>query len=492
MSGARLLSTAQSAMMKRDLNTRPTFSPFLPPQAAVALPFETLRMELHPQSQPASTVAQPIRFNLPRHGILASIELEFTITVTNTAADAAKPTLWTQGIAAKLIEYCELLNSQGLSINRLHGEGFGFFDIRANKMLNEDQFMLEEDHNYAIAEERVANSEAGGTSGSPTPVSKTKTFALKIPFWFCDSPSRSLPLQFMNGETIMQLQLRDLQNVIEVSHTAPTYGGGQVTQGFTQYTTSQNETPDYASSAVTAVSWGPQAIKAYVTYYVLPESHLNQYRAAMLSSVNEWPCNDETRQLVTWKATSGSAGTVTPATFKLDGIHGLASSVQFAVYNTRHKQTGRWNENLIKLTNIELMGSGKSILGPAKITHEHLKKKIQRGQYGFSYANKKLGKIQTKEIANGGTQVAGHVTDLDVEQAEEYCYIYSFSMSPSRPELNHGVLNVSAIHNFSINLEFEQITGETYELLFMTNNRSIVRTKPEQNGTLSMSKVVEA
>jgi hypothetical protein len=483
-------------MMKRDLNTRPTFSPFLPPQAAVALPFETLRMELHPQSQPASTVAQPIRFNLPRHGILASIELEFTITVTNTAADAAKPTLWTQGIAAKLIEYCELLNSQGLSINRLHGEGFGFFDIRANKMLNEDQFMLEEDHNYAIAEERVANADAGGTSASPAPSAKTKTFALKIPFWFCDSPSRSLPLQFMNGETIMQLQLRDLQNVIEVSHTAPTYGGGVVTQGFTQYTTSQNETPDYASSAVTAVSWGPQAIKAYVTYYVLPESHLNQYRAAMLSSVNEWPCNDETRQLVTWKATADSAtGGVTPATFKLDGIHGLASSVQFAVYNTRHKQTGRWNENLIKLTNIELMGSGKSILGPAKITHEHLKKKIQRGQYGFSYANKKLGKIQTKDfpaysgIAN---QVAGHVTDLDVEQAEEYCYIYSFSMSPSRPELNHGVLNVSAIHNFTINLEFEQINGETYELLFMTNNRSIVRTKPEQNGTLSMSKVVEA
>ena len=211
MSGARLLSTAQSAMMKRDLNTRPTFSPFLPPQAAVALPFETLRMELHPQSQPASTVAQPIRFNLPRHGILASIELEFTITVTNTAADAAKPTLWTQGIAAKLIEYCELLNSQGLSINRLHGEGFGFFDIRANKMLNEDQFMLEEDHNYAIAEERVANA--------TTDLAKTKTFALKIPFWFCDSPSRSLPLQFMNGETIMQLQLRDLQNVIEVAHT---------------------------------------------------------------------------------------------------------------------------------------------------------------------------------------------------------------------------------------------------------------------------------
>ena len=96
MSGARLLSTAQSAMMKRDLNTRPTFSPFLPPQAAVALPFETLRMELHPQSQPASTVAQPIRFNLPRHGILASIELEFTVTVTKTAAtDAAtKPTLY--------------------------------------------------------------------------------------------------------------------------------------------------------------------------------------------------------------------------------------------------------------------------------------------------------------------------------------------------------------------------------------------------------------
>jgi hypothetical protein len=131
------------------------------------------------------------------------------------------------------------------------------------------------------------------------------------------------------------------------------------------------------------------------------------------------------------------------------------------------------------------MGSGKSILGPAKITHEHLKKKIQRGQYGFSYANKKLGKVLT-----GGTST--HTTDLDVEQAEEYCYIYSFSMSPSRPELNHGVLNVSAIHNFSINLEFEQVTGETYELLFMTNNRSIVRTKPEQNGTLSMSKVVEA
>ena len=489
MSGARLLSTAQSAMMKRDLNTRPTFSPFLPPQAAVALPFETLRMELHPQSQPASTVAQPIRFNLPRHGILASIELEFTVTCTNTSAAtsaATKPTLYTQGIAAKLIEYCELLNSQGLSINRLHGEGFGFFDIRVNKMLNEDQFMLEEDHNYAKHEQRVANN--------ATNTSKDKTFAIKIPFWFCDSPSRSLPLQFMNGETIMQLQLRDLANILDVSHTNAQINQQSVSHGYTLYTNSQGEDISYASSSVTSVAWGPQAIKAFVTYYVLPESHLNQYRAAMLSSVNEWPCNDETRQLVTWKATATSAsGGVTPATFKLDGIHGLASSVQFAVYNTRHKATGRWNENLIKLTNIELMGSGKSILGPAKITHEHLKKKIQRGQYGFSYANKKLGKIQTRQTTLGGTnQVAGHVTDLDVEQAEEYCYIYSFSMSPSRPELNHGVLNVSAIHNFTINVEFAQIDGETYELLFMTNNRSIVRTKPEQNGTLSMSKVVEA
>ena len=151
MSGTRLLSTAQSAMMKRDLNSRSTFSPFLPPSPAVALPHETMRVELYPQSQPASTSAQPVRFNLPRHGILASIELECSITVAQTTGGSdGHECLWNQGIATQIMEYAEILNSSGLSIGRLHGEGFGFFDIQSNKMLNEDQAMLEVDHNYQL------------------------------------------------------------------------------------------------------------------------------------------------------------------------------------------------------------------------------------------------------------------------------------------------------------------------------------------------------
>ena len=65
-------------------------------------------------------------------------------------------------------------------------------------------------------------------------------------------------------------------------------------------------------------------------------------------------------------------------------------------------------------------------------------------------------------------------------------------MTPTRPELNHGVLNISGIHNFELKCKFTQSTDTIYEMLFMTRNRSVVRTKPEQNGTLSMSKVLEA
>jgi len=71
-------------------------------------------------------------------------------------------------------------------------------------------------------------------------------------------------------------------------------------------------------------------------------------------------------------------------------------------------------------------------------------------------------------------------------------YVYSFSMTPTRPELNHGVLNISGIHNFELKCKFTQSDNVIYEMLFMTRNRSVVRTKPEQNGTLSMSKVLEA
>jgi hypothetical protein len=473
-------------MMKRDLNSRSTFSPFLPPSPAVALPHETMRVELYPQSQPASTSAQPVRFNLPRHGILASIELECSITVSEASGTNGEQVLWNQGIATHIMEYAEILNSSGLSIGRLHGEGFGFFDIQSNKMLNEDQAMLEVDHNYQLPEQRVAYKVTGSAGED------TRTFRFKLPFWFCDSPSRSLPLQFMNGDTVLQIQLKDLSNAIN-----------KTTTGFATYYDTALAQHTLSTNGAVNVGWGggtDPALRAFVTYYLLPEQHLNVYRSAMLGSVNEWACADETRQFVSWTANAASEAS-SDATFKLDGIHGLASEVMFCVYPSSTKGIKTWNgvgvgsaskpsgSNLLRLEDIEIFGSGKSILG-AKLSHEQLKTKIQRAQYGYSYSNKSFGKAMT---SSGAVDALDDVLkDLIPEGAEQNVYVYSFSMTPTRPELNHGVLNISGIHNFELKCKFPQTSTVIYEMLFMTRNRSVVRTKPEQNGTLSMSKVLEA
>lgn len=441
--GTATQANSLSALHGRDQATRSQFSPFIPKGNQVSMPFEMLRVELHPQSAINSNVEQPIRFTLPRHGILANLEIEAQMHLEGTTGEVFQ---WAPGVAQNWLEYVELVNAQGFSIGRVHGETWGFFDPMSGRFSNEETHHRKDEHGLVGDTER-ARSEVL-TSGKTL----DETFSFRCPLWCFQKATKALPLQCCAGDTVLQLQCRDLKNLVDKTAIA---------EGLA------------ANTALTA-QYGTLGVKLWATYYILPLEHNEIYRSAMLQ-YREWPCNDEQRQIVTPKGTGNWVDSSTVHEFKLDAISGLATEIMFVVYKTADKTPGAnvWPNKCLKLDDIELRGSGRSLLG-AKIQHKQLKTRIQKRQYGYCH-----------DDANGDT--------LDVDCV----YIFSFSMSPSEPSLNHGTLSLSNVHNLELYCKISDgdgtvSGGDAIEMLFMSRNRAFVTTTPRPNGTISISKIVES
>ena len=147
------------------------------------------------------------------------------------------------------------------------------------------------------------------------------------------------------------------------------------------------------------------------------------------------------------------------------------------------------------------------------ITHEQLKHFIQPSQYGHSHSKHDAylrGTSNTYADLDGVYHSSSQQDQLalkrrllesqQVSRIEENVYIYSFSLSPSRPELNHGAVSITELHGFELLVDIpntglstaEFSAGDTqYELLVITNNRGLIRTDVLSNNLLGLQELKE-
>ena len=109
---------------------------------------------------------------------------------------------------------------------------------------------------------------------------------------------------------------------------------------------------------------------------------------------------------------------------------------------------------------------------------KQLKERIQKRQFGYAHDDL----TQTENTHTVGT---------------DHVYVYSFSMTPTRPELNHGSLSFTNLANPTLDCKVANTgsylsANDTVEMLFITRNRAHVRTVPQSNGTLTLHKDMEA
>jgi hypothetical protein len=88
------------------------------------------------------------------------------------------------------------------------------------------------------------------------------------------------------------------------------------------------------------------------------------------------------------------------------------------------------------------------------------------------------------------------ISQLQQARVEENVYIYSFSLSPSRPEPNHGAVSITELHGFELLVDIPDAgitegTSTPFELLVLTNNRGIIRTDVLSNSLLGLQELKE-
>lgn len=519
MSGVQTTANRSSAMMARDLQSRPTFSAFLPRSQNVALPFEFERVELAPSTAIGGSNRQQIKIPLPKYGLLYSLELQVTLQITAGASETSgTPTdiKFPEGIFANIVDRVELMNSAGVKMGTLHGESFGFFDIMTNKLPPSEKEQLCHLHNYTLPENRVDDIAQAVDADSAKML--PKVFRCKLPFWCLDNPSTCLPMAYLSGETYVVITFNDL-NLCGIDNSG--FTGVVTTTGSSLTFPSSVSASSVTDRKVQFVQNGLQsddtlnnsnhAVCLQATYVRLPDAHMQIYQAAVMSGPVEYPSATQEKQVIRLNLKKKTYTSHDRAVaFKLDSLPGLCTEIMFALYQTKHRRAGSgtttndWMRNCVKLTNIELRGSGKSLFGKP-ITHEELKHFVQPQQYGYSHSKHDEYLRATSNTGNTTADViaakadAQHqrlISQLQQARVEENVYIYSFSLSPSRPELNHGAVSITELHGFELLVDIPDagITEgvETpFELLVLTNNRGIIRTDVLSNSLLGLQELKE-
>ena len=144
---ARELTNRYSAAAQLD-QQRATFSPFKPQEQVSSLPWDGLRVIMHPQSSIQDSVSQLVRVQLPPNGYLHTITLEIEMDGIKLGASIKSVEKYVEGVFAQLIDYCEIKTPAGVSLERLYGEGFGYMGIQSGKCPPERRQLLREKHNF--------------------------------------------------------------------------------------------------------------------------------------------------------------------------------------------------------------------------------------------------------------------------------------------------------------------------------------------------------
>ena len=463
-STARELTNRFSAAAQLD-QKRATFSPFKTQDQVSSLPWDSLRVLMHPQSSIQESVSQLVRFELQPYGYLHSITLELEIDGIHLGSGSKTVEKYCEGILAQLIDYCEIKTPSGVSLERLYGEGFAFMDIQSDKFTPEKRKLLREMHNYITDDLRVAQTSANASASSLT----TKTFMCTLPFWFTHNSTTAMPVQFTSGHHTLEIALNDPSRCIDKSAT-------QVrAQGHPAFPLMGAQSSVAASSLAATCKY--KSAKIYLDYYHPLAAHGQMLANNIFSKPTiDYAANDECLFRKTFSATASAA--LTEYKIRLEGLRGFSSELMFYIVKTSLKDArtqfgsqnattdsmGNYTVNAEPITMLDFESGGKSMFGE-EISHDHLKRIVQKHQYG-----------NTTEYSNNQLEI----------QANPHVYCWSWGLDGSKPWKNSGSVSLGNLANLT--MKFQNVrtwsANDQYELTIISRNRTHVRMVPDPSTRL--------